>query len=193
MEKRGEGVDKVMSSVSFILTSELEHLELTGTGDIDGRGNAGANRLLGNWGRNVLDGGAGDDYLAGGGGGDTYLFGPGSGTDIIDINDGDGADDDRIRIGAGVLEQQIWLRRVEEDLELSLFASGDKLSFKEWFADDSKRWDRMELSNGRWLGAPEVEALVSAMAAFAPPPTGQATLTPGYQTALATVITTSWH
>ncbi len=193
VEKRGEGVDKVMSSVSFTLTPELEHLELTGNGDIDGRGNAGANRILGDWGRNVLDGGAGDDYLAGGGGGDTYLFGPGSGTDIIDINDGDGTDDDRIRMGAGVIEQQIWLSRVDEDLELSLFASGDKLSFKEWFADGSKRWDRIELSNGRWLGAPEVDALVSAMAAFAPPLVGQAALTSSYQAALGAVIAASWH
>jgi hypothetical protein len=96
-------------------------------------------------------------------------------------------------MGAGVIEQQIWLRRVDEDLELSLFASGDKLSFKEWFADDSKRWDRMELSNGRWLGAPEVDALVSAMAAFAPPLVGQAALTSSYQTALGAVIAASWH
>lgn len=102
VEKCGEGVDMVMSSVSFSLMFELEWLELIGNGNIDGFGNVGVNYIFGNWGRNVFDGGVGDDYFVGGGGGDIYFFGKGFGNDNIDISDGDGNDDDCVRIGVGV-------------------------------------------------------------------------------------------
>jgi Ca2+-binding RTX toxin-like protein len=49
-------LDLVKSGVDFVLGSNLEHLTLTGTGDIDGTGNGLANLLLGNDGANVLDG-----------------------------------------------------------------------------------------------------------------------------------------
>ena len=39
----------------------------------------------------------------------------------------------------------------------------------------------------------QVDALVSAMAAFAPPPAGQMTLAANYQTALSPVLAASWH
>jgi len=46
--------------------SEVENLELTGAGNINGTGNALNNVLLGNDGNNVLSSGAGDDTLIGG-------------------------------------------------------------------------------------------------------------------------------
>jgi Ca2+-binding RTX toxin-like protein len=52
---------------------EVENLELTGTGDINGIGNGLANTLSGNSGANVLDGRAGADTMAGGAGDDRYI------------------------------------------------------------------------------------------------------------------------
>jgi len=75
------GVDTVQSSVSFTLSTNVEHLVLTGIDAINGLGNAGANRLTGNAaanrlvsheGADTLDGGAGADTMAGGEGNDTY-------------------------------------------------------------------------------------------------------------------------
>ena len=71
------------------LTGQIERLTLTGTGDIDGTGNAVNNTLRGNVGANTLDGGAGVDQIFGDAG-DDHLIG-GEGNDILD--GGAGADD----------------------------------------------------------------------------------------------------
>ncbi|MFG6487753.1 PA14 domain-containing protein [Roseateles sp. BYS78W] len=73
IENAGEGVDLVRASVSFTLGNNVENLILTGTGDLNGTGNALANVITGNSGANVLDGGAGADQLIGGVGDDTYV------------------------------------------------------------------------------------------------------------------------
>ena len=71
------GYDWVRSSVSYILADNVEGLTLTyGAGDINGAGNILNNFLIGNEGRNILSGGAGDDFLVGFSG-DTLIGGEG--------------------------------------------------------------------------------------------------------------------
>ncbi|ESQ89800.1 hypothetical protein ABAC460_10890 [Asticcacaulis sp. AC460] len=71
-EYAGEGIDTVRSTVTYFLGDEVENLELSGDGALEGRGNSLNNRITGNAGDNVLDGGAGADRLVGGLGNDTY-------------------------------------------------------------------------------------------------------------------------
>jgi Ca2+-binding RTX toxin-like protein len=73
-EQASAGTDLVRSSVTFTLGNNVENLTLTGTGAINGTGNALANALTGNDGANLLKGAAGNDAIDGGGGRDEAVF-----------------------------------------------------------------------------------------------------------------------
>ena len=81
VESASEGIDTVMSSVTFTLAANLENLTLLGTSGLTGTGNDLDNGLTGNTGNNTLwglggndslDGGLGADIMKGGAGNDTY-------------------------------------------------------------------------------------------------------------------------
>jgi Ca2+-binding RTX toxin-like protein len=82
-ETGGNGIDTVLSSISFDLSDAghvigaVENLTLTGMANINGTGNSKDNVLTGNSHNNVLSGGDGHDTLDGGGGVDTLTGGAG--------------------------------------------------------------------------------------------------------------------
>jgi len=109
-ERRDEGSDTVISSISYVLGNNFERLVLSGGVEpLHGTGNRLDNELIGNVGDNVLSGGLGNDTLEGGAGRDVYLFdtklGPGNvdvvrfvaGEDVIALDE---------RIFGGALDSQ---------------------------------------------------------------------------------------
>lgn len=190
-ELASEGIDKVSSSKSYTLVAHVEQLFLTGIAGLTGTGNDLNNVIYGNSGDNHLDGGLGDDSLNGGLGDDSYQFGLLSDHDRINNTDAsDGLD--VVLFDAGITADQVWLRHVNNDLEVSIIGTTNSVKVQDWYSLPSKRVDALQLADGNTLLASEVETLVSAMAAFTPPAIGQTSLTTQQHAALDTVIATSW-
>jgi Ca2+-binding RTX toxin-like protein len=72
-ELAGEGTDTVRAFINWTLADNVERLELQGSGNLNGTGNAFANTLVGNSGANLLNGGAGNDFMVGGAGDDIFV------------------------------------------------------------------------------------------------------------------------
>jgi Ca2+-binding RTX toxin-like protein len=164
-------------------------------------GGSGNDTLLGFGGNDLLQGGAGQDTLAGGTGndtldgatgGDTYQFGRGGGNDLIRDVDRSIAEVDVLQFLSGINREQVWLRRVGSGLEVSLIGTSDKVTVQNWYGSPAFHVEQFRTADGQVLRDTQVNQLVSAMAAFAPPPAGQTTLTAAYQAALHPVIATSW-
>lgn len=79
-EASGAGTDTVNSLVDFTLGANVEKLNLTGTGNTNGTGNALNNTIIGNSGNNTLGGGGGNDALTAGDGNDVLDGGTGADT-----------------------------------------------------------------------------------------------------------------
>jgi Ca2+-binding RTX toxin-like protein len=89
VEAANEGTDTVETSNSqVVLWANVENLLITGTGNLNGAGNALNNSLTGNTGSNTLWGNDGNDSLTGGAGNDTLYGGIGNDT----LNGGAGQD-----------------------------------------------------------------------------------------------------
>jgi Ca2+-binding RTX toxin-like protein len=87
IENADEGRDRVVTDVTYTLTSNVEDLTLWGFDNVDGGGNELSNVLTGNDGNNMLFGYGASDTLNGGAGWDTLFGGEGDDTYIIEGNE----------------------------------------------------------------------------------------------------------
>lgn len=202
IEEVNAGMDTVQASVSYTLGANLENLKLAGSAAIDGRGNTLANMLTGNAaanflhggdGNDVLDGQAGKDMVVGGAGNDTFLMGRGYGVDTVLGYDTTAGKTDVLQFQAGIIASQLWFRQAGGNLEVSIIGTGDKAIVENWYMGNAYHVEQIKAGDGKLLLDTQVQNLVQAMAAFAPPPMGQTTLTVAQQTALAPVLAASWH
>ncbi|MCG9481592.1 putative Ig domain-containing protein [Acinetobacter pittii] len=84
-ENASEGIDTVLSSITYTLGSNLENLTLSGSTAINATGNTLNNMLTGNSGVNALNGGAGNDILDGQGGNNQLTGGTGADTALYQL------------------------------------------------------------------------------------------------------------
>lgn len=195
VEKSGQGTDSIMSTVSYTLPENVEHLELIGKNHISAtgnsssnnlKGNAGNNRLIGYDGNDILNGMKGNDSLIGGQGNDTYHFNIGDGIDNVYDEQGN----DTLRF-TNINHNQLWFRKLDDDLEVSVIGTKDKVIINEWYGKNYKV-ESFIASNNKSLSHSSVDKLVNAMAAFSPPPAGQISLTPSINTTLTPILTSTW-
>ena len=201
-EAANAGTDTVQSSISWTLANNVENLTLTGIAAISGTGNAANNILLGNSGVNILTGNAGNDYLNGGAGADsliggtgndTYWLGRGYGLDTITENDATAGNTDIARFDTGISKDQLWFAKSGNNLDVSIIGTSDKFTVTNWYLGNQYHVEQFKTSDGKTLLDSQVQNLVSAMAAFAPPAAGQTTLTAAYAASLAPVLAANWQ
>ncbi|ALR02920.1 calcium-binding protein [Xylella fastidiosa] len=155
-------------------------------------GGAGNDMLSGGGGADTLDGGSGNDMLYGGTGNDTYRFAIGAGVDRIEDYDTTTGNADVLSIGQGVSINQLWFQHVGNDLEVSIIGTGDQITISDWYSNAAYHVEQFKTSDGKVLRDNQVNALVSAMAGFAPPALGQTSLSTDYQKALNPLIAAHW-
>ena len=187
----GMGGYDVIGGTGGADTLDFSATELAGIALIDG--GTGRDVITGSAGDDVIAGGAGIDTLSGGAGNDGYRLGRGDGVDTIVENDATPGNRDAAEFLAGIGREQIWLRHVGNNLEARIIGTSDKLIVQDWYLGDQYRVEEFRSADGGRLLDSQVENLVQAMAAFAPPGAGQTALPPDYQEALAPVIAANWQ
>ena len=181
-ENANEGTDTVQSAVTWTLGTNLENITLTGSGVINGTGNASANVLTGNsanntlsglGGADTLDGGAGNDTLNGGAAADIYQFARGYGQDTVQDNDSTAGVKDRVQFAAGIVQGDITYAHVGNNLEARINGSTDKIVVQDWYLGSQYHVEEFRFNDGSILTDSQVQGLVSAMAGFSASASGQ--------------------
>ncbi|MEJ2715014.1 MAG: calcium-binding protein [Acidihalobacter sp.] len=156
-------------------------------------GSSDADLIDGGAGNDVIDGGIGDDWLIGGRGDDVFLQGRDGGADTITAYDPTAGKTDTLRFGADIGIDQLWFERSGEDLSVSIIGTDDSATISGWYAGAAYHVERIETADGHVLLDAQVENLVSAMAAFAPPAAGETNMPASYQDDLQPVIAANWQ
>ena len=208
-EYANQGFDTVYAGVDYTFAANIEKAVLTGSENLNLTGNRLANTLQGNAGSNIINGGAGNDTLIGGLGGDKYVFQAGDGKDIVV--------DGKIVLTTGfdlspmppmgvdtftfvnTASNQLWFERAQvggvytNDLIVKTIGKADQVTIEDWFSPEHfDAGAQFQAADGKILDGTEVDALVDAMAAFAPPRMGQTTLPSNYQSVLNPVLAANW-
>ena len=75
---------------------------------------------------------------------------------------------------------------------MSIIGTADRFTLSNWYLGNQYHVEQFKTSDGKTLLDSQVQNLVSAMAAFAPPAAGQTTLPANYATTLAPVLAANW-
>ncbi len=153
----------------------------------------GDERLYGNAGNDTLTGGVGNDILNGGTGNDTYLFSRGGGKDTVSDYDTTPGNTDIAVFASDISADQIWFSKSGSNLDVRIIGTDDMFTIGNWYTGNANRVEQFKAGDGRILIESQVQSLVQAMAAFAPPGSGQTTLPVSYQSSLEILVASSWH
>jgi Ca2+-binding RTX toxin-like protein len=155
----------------------------------------GDDTIIGSLGGDLLNGGLGNDRLMGGEGRHTYQFALGGGQDtILDIGAtpypgwpyGDVLDFTNIKAS------QLFFSRQDNNLQIEVLNSTDKVCVLNWFASSIYQLERIEDGNRKLLSVDKVGQLVEAMSSFDARALVGGTAMPDQLAALAKVQAAAW-
>lgn len=93
----------------------------------------------------------------------------------------------------GFFKSSNYYSQTGNDLQVSIIGTNDQMLLKNWYSGSQYQLDEFVTSSGATLLDSQVDALVSAMAAFSPPAQGQLALSAEQHTALDNVIAANWQ
>jgi Ca2+-binding RTX toxin-like protein len=124
-------------------------------------GGAGEDTLVGGAGDDVLAGEAGDDLLQGDEGDDAYIFDAASGSDRIVDASGRNA-----TFITGVSRENLWLRRVGDDLSIAVIGGDSTITIDNYYAASGASTMRQVSLESESLFLRYAEPLIAAMSAY---------------------------
>jgi len=202
VEVAAQGTDRVyvLTSLAYTVSDNVDLIEgsTVSAVNITG-GSTGAtivsygynDSLTGGSGNDVLNGGQGNDTLTGGAGDDMFYFARGDGLDRVYASKRSGFD--TVAFASGIGYDQLRFKRTSDDLEISVVGESQKITVANWYAAASNHAGQVVSGNGYTITDSGVEALVSAMASFSPPASGQTILTDPNTSALGTQLAANWQ
>jgi Ca2+-binding RTX toxin-like protein len=115
----------------------------------------------------TFEGGRGDDTMIGGYSNDLYIYNLGDGHDVInDVGYANNSSyQDTLRFGEGIAAEDLWLSRVDDDLQINVVGSDGQILIGDWFAKSTNQIESIE-TKGEVLVNLKVDLLVTAMAAY---------------------------
>lgn len=206
IEAAGGGIDTVHLSIDargskfYLNVENFVAVEGSNAKTISGNalnntviGNSLDNVLLGCEGDDVLIGGKGNDNINGGKGNDTFIFNRGDGNDRILFGLTTPQDIDTLSF-QDINSDQLWFSAdaKRRNLVINVIGTTDSVTVSEYFAQRKNVLDIVEVADGKFLDTANIDRLIDAMAAFAPPALGQTNLPSNYQQALAPVLAAAW-
>lgn len=111
---------------------------------------AGDDQVIGSAGDNVLAGLGGNDTITGLGGKDIYDYALGDGNDIIRDRGTDVFEIDTLRLGTGILPEEVEVSRVGDNIVLTITATGDTITLENRLVDVLASADAVSFSDGTY-------------------------------------------
>ena len=186
---------KLYLNVENFIATEGGNAESISGNDLNNTviGNSLDNLLFGCEGDDVLAGGKGNDNLTGGKGNDTFVFYRGDGNDLVLRGLTTPEDIDTLSF-KDINSDQLWFSAdaKRRHLVINVIGTNDSVTVSEYFAQRKNVLDVIEVADGKFLDTANIDKLIDAMAAFAPPALGQTNLPNSYQQALAPVLAAAW-
>jgi hypothetical protein len=119
----------------------------------------------------------------------------GDGQDIVD-DYSTGSDNryaDTIVFGSDIAKENLWFCRDGNNLVINLVGNNDSVTVNGWFASSYNHIEEIQLTDGSILYDTQVQQLVDAMAAFAPPVGAGAVVSQEAQDQLSPVLAATWQ